>query len=362
MRWAIILLTTALLQVSFVVQSQTVSFSGHNVSLKKIFEVIKSQTGNIFFYDVSLLKDAKPVTVQLKNTPLETTLNEIFKNQPVTWVLENKTITLIKKLPPATPAHPPSAPIVNPLMQVKGTVTDEEGYPISYASVVVKGIKRGIFTDMNGSYLIQANQGDVLLFSSVSYSTKEVKVTGTGINVKLPHEIKPMEILVIGGNMAAVKKKSDATSITVLDSKTLENVPVNTLDQVFRGLVPGTNSFDVGDEPEEFPSLSIRGASGANSLSQIAVYVDGIEYAGGSGYLCQLDKTNIDRIEVVRGPGAATMYGTGSNGGIVQIFTKQGKPGKTSLNLTTAAGFYKSKWVQHDPFQQLHHLEVINRL
>lgn len=60
----------------------------------------------------------------------------------------------------------------------------------------------------------------------------------------------------------------------------------------------------------------------------------------------------------MRGPGASTMYGTGSNAGIVQIFTKKPKPNQTTVNFTTSAGFYKSKWVQNDPFQQVHNLEL----
>ena len=156
----------------------------------------------------------------------------------------------------------------------------------------------------------------------------------------------------------ALKRKADATSVTVIDSKTLEKIPSNTIDQIFRGWVPGTNNFDQGSSPEGLLSLSIRGAGGTSSVARVAVYVDGIEYAGGSGFLCQLDKTDIDRIEIVRGPGASTMYGTGSNGGIVQIFTKKGKTNQTAVNFTSSAGFYKSIWVPKNAFQQLHNLEL----
>ena len=167
-----------------------------------------------------------------------------------------------------------------------------------------------------------------------------------------------MESFIVGGNFSASKRKADATSVTVLNSKTLEKIPINTLDQIFRGWVPGTNSFDVGDAPGGFPTLTIRVRRVPISLEVVAVYVDGIEYAGGSGYLSQLDKTNIDRIEIVRGPGAATLYGTGSNGGIVQIFTKKARAGESTVNFTTSAGFYKSKWVKKDAFQQLHNIET----
>ena len=224
--------------------------------------------------------------------------------------------------------------------------------------MLIKGTKNGTVSDHAGRFSIEADQKNLLVFSFVNHTSREVKVEKGAMNIQLHLDVKPMESLLVGGNLNAMKRKADATAVTVLDSKTLEKIPANTLDQIFRGWVPGTNSFDVGPAPEGFPSLSIRGAAGANSLSAIAVYIDGIEYAGGSGYLFQLDKTDIDRIEIVRGPGAATMYGTGSNGGIVQIFTKKGTIGQSTVNFTTSAGFYKSKWVKNDPFQQVHNIET----
>ena len=97
MRLTVIFLTIAFLQVSASGNSQTVNFSGKNVSLKEIFTVIEKQTGHVFFYDVALLREAKPVTIQLKNVSLEEALAAIFKSQPLTWVMENRTITILKK-------------------------------------------------------------------------------------------------------------------------------------------------------------------------------------------------------------------------------------------------------------------------
>jgi vitamin B12 transporter len=171
--------------------------------------------------------------------------------------------------------------------------------------------------------------------------------------------VNPLEEVIIGGNMAAIKRKAETTSLTRIDSKTLDALPVNNISQIYRGLVPGTNSFSPGDFVEENTTLSIRGTG---SGAPVAVYIDGIEYAGGSGYLFTLNKQNIDRIEVLRGPSSSTLYGTGSNGGIIQVYTKQAIPGQSSLSLTASAGFMRSKWVNTDPFQQFYNLESITGL
>ena len=347
---------TVLLLASLSGDAQTISFSGKKIPLQEIFSIIKKQTGFVFFYDATLLKNTKPVTVKWKNVTLENALNEICKDQPFSWLLEDKTITVIKKEIPVTKVGKPSSHPPPPI-PVKGIITDLDGIPIKGVSVLISNSKQGTVSDDNGRFFIEANQNNLLVFSSVNYTTKEVRVEKAEMNIILQLQVKPLEALLVGGNFFVKTRKEITTSITVLDSKTLERIPENTLDQIFRGWVPGVNNFNVGANPEGFPNLTIRGPS-LNELSRIAVYIDGIEYAGGSGYLFQLDKNNIDRIEIAKGPGAVAMYGTGSNGGIVQIFTKKPATDETIVNLTTSAGFYKSKWVKQDPFQQMHTIET----
>ena len=77
--------------------TRTVSFAGKNVTLNEIFRAIKTQTGVSFFYDSRLVEDAKTVTINWENVRLETALNQLFKDEPVNWVLENKTITIVKR-------------------------------------------------------------------------------------------------------------------------------------------------------------------------------------------------------------------------------------------------------------------------
>ncbi len=355
MKLAGLLIMAVWLLLSIAGKTQTVNFSGKNVPLKKIFTTIKKQTGTLFFYDEALMLDAKPVTVNLRDASLETALNEIFKDQPLTWTLIDKTVTIARKQLQDTEFSKEE----QTSFLVKGALKDADGNPVGDVSVMVKGKKQGTIADKNGRFSINASQNDILIFSSIGYITRELRVEREEMNIALQLDIKPMELFIMGGNLMALRRKADATSVTILDSKTLEKIPSNTIDQIYRGWVPGTNNFDQGSSPEGLLSLSIRGAGNPSSVAPVAVYIDGIEYAGGSGYLCQLDKNNIDRIEIVRGPGASTMYGTGSNGGIVQIFTKNGKANQTAVNFTSSAGFIQSKWVEKNPFQQLHNLELV---
>ena len=97
MKLAGFFLVTILLQNPLSGKSQTLTLSGKDLPIKEIFVTIKSQVGVVFFYDAAVLRNAKRVTIESKNVTLETALNEIFKDQPFTWILEGKTVTIFKR-------------------------------------------------------------------------------------------------------------------------------------------------------------------------------------------------------------------------------------------------------------------------
>ena len=76
MKLVVILLMSVFLQVSAKGLSQTVSFSGRGVTLKKIFTAIEKQTNYVFFYDAALIRNTKPVDLDVKNMPVETVLRQ----------------------------------------------------------------------------------------------------------------------------------------------------------------------------------------------------------------------------------------------------------------------------------------------
>jgi outer membrane receptor protein involved in Fe transport len=238
---------------------------------------------------------------------------------------------------------------------VSGRVVDAEENPIANVSVAVKGTKTGTVTDQGGKFSITANVGSVLVFSSISYQAKEVKITSTSVLVKLTLDVKPLEQLVVSGNMMAMKKKEDVSSVTVLTAKDIEALPGFNLVNILEGVVPGvtvsssgTQDFRIG---EYFLSrLLVRG-------SPVKVYVDGIVYAASSNYLAMINKDDIDKVEIVRGPSAATLYGSEAIGGVLLITTKRGSGQKTRFNLKTSFGFQGSDY-EKGRFQQLHNAEL----
>src|SRR5687768_13444357 len=154
MKLTFILLTVALLQVSARSVSQTVTFSGRDVTLKKVFSAIEKQTGYVFFYDASLLKESSSVTLSFKNISLEDALNVTFAKQPLTWQMVNKTITIVRK--PVTPVTNELNTLFSPPpVDITGRVVNENGDPVVGATVTVKGTNKATSTNELGEFFFK---------------------------------------------------------------------------------------------------------------------------------------------------------------------------------------------------------------
>jgi len=341
--------------VSICVHAQQISFSGNQIPLETFFSAVTKQTSLVFFYNVSLFKNASPVSIHIENCSVDSALRIALKNQPYIFAIRGKTIFITAD--ESVPSSSVTAGKNADLFVVKGLVTDQFNNPLAGASVLTTPGHMSTITKDNGEFQINTRKGDSVVISFVGYKLNVVSTDNHYIRIIMQSESNPLEQVVVGGNFFATKKKSDISSITVIDSLTLQNLPFQDVSEIYRGLVPGTNSYTFSDEIQNAPTLTIRGAGGETAISQIDVYVDGIGWAGGSGYLTTINKENIERVEILRGPVSSTLYGTGSNGGVVQIFTKKTNPNQDDLFISAGAGFIKSKWVPSSVFQQYYTVE-----
>jgi iron complex outermembrane receptor protein len=122
-----------------------------------------------------------------------------------------------------------------------------------------------------------------------------------------------------GGMQTQVKALP--TPVTVITAKDIEQLKPRNTQQLIRQAVPTAISWDVAGNPA-FTSFSARGATTLNGNGAMKVFVDGVE---ASDFLfAPVDPNSIERIEVIRGPQAAAVYGSDAIGGVVQIYTKRG--------------------------------------
>ena len=222
-------------------------------------------------------------------------------------------------------------------ISVKGKVTDDKKTPLPGVSVVVKGSTHGTSTDFDGNYQIQAKAGDVLEFSFVGFTTQTKKVVGGGnsytVNVQLKEDAQQLsEVVVVG--FATQKKENLTGAVTSVDSKALENRPVNNVTQALQGNVSGLN-FSVGNGGGQLDSnlsFNIRGTGtiGSGSSGSPLVLIDGME-----GDMNTLNPNDIESISVLKDAASASIYGSRAAFGVILVTTKSGKDGRMTMNYNT---------------------------
>lgn len=221
--------------------------------------------------------------------------------------------------------------IVAQTTEINGKVVDNNGSPIPNASIFDKTSKKGTVTDINGTFHLKADKGATLLISSVGFDNKEVKADGsTFMTITLLQSSQALSEVVVTGVGVATSKKRVAIAVQSIGSDKLPAVPSGSIDQALVGKIAGAQITTSSGNPGSPVSIQLRGVNTIQGGSQPMILVDGVEIPAGN--LNSLDLNTIDKVEVVQGAAAATIYGAQGANGVIQIFTKKGKPGTSRID------------------------------
>ncbi|MDO5608933.1 MAG: TonB-dependent receptor [Capnocytophaga sp.] len=222
-------------------------------------------------------------------------------------------------------------------VSVSGVVTDESNSPIPGVSVLVKGTTRGVATDFDGKYQIEAQSGEVLVFTSIGFVPQEISVGGGNrltINVLLKEDTQQLDEVVVVG-FGTQKKVNLTGAVTSVDSKALASRPVSTVTEALQGIVPGLNisTSNVGGQLNATRSINVRGTGtiGDGSTSGPLVLIDGME-----GNMNALNPNDIENISILKDAAASSIYGSRAPFGVILITTKKGKDGRVSVNYSSS--------------------------
>ncbi|MBI1225779.1 MAG: SusC/RagA family TonB-linked outer membrane protein [Bacteroidetes bacterium] len=220
-------------------------------------------------------------------------------------------------------------------MTVRGVVLDENEAPLIGATVLVKNTTRGTITDVDGNYELQANQGDVLLFSFTGFSSQEVEVgSSAAINVTMKEGANLNEIVVVA--YGSQKKVTVTGAVASLKGKEIVKSPAVDMSNSLAGRLPGLTVIQTSGEPgADGARISIRGTNTLGNSSPLVV-IDGIpDRDGGFG---RLNPADIENITVLKDASAA-IYGARAANGALLITTKRGKSGKPTISYSFNQGW-----------------------
>ena len=199
----------------------------------------------------------------------------------------------------------PKVDISQQQKSLKGTVNDVFG-PVAGASVIVKGTTNGTVTDMDGNFVLDVKNGDVIQISFIGYLTQEIKYTGQAtLNVSLEEDTQKLDEVVVVG-YGTQQKANLSGAVASVASDELTNRPISNVSSGLQGLMPGvTITAGEGRPGEDGSNIRIRGVGTLNNASPY-ILIDGIE----SGSMDSVDPNDIESISVLKDASSAAIYGS----------------------------------------------------
>ena len=252
-------------------------------------------------------------------------------------------------------------------MKATGVITDASGEPLIGATVMLKGTKRGVTTDVNGHFSIDAPNGSTLIVSYVGMVTREIKVGGKPVNVTLEGGNALDEVVVTALGIKREKKSLGYAVDDINAEELMKNKNTNAINSL-AGKIAGVSITQSSGSAGAGSQIILRGGTSLERDNQPLFVVDGVIYdnstssIGNSAYdgmlanatsnsnrIMDINPEDIENMSVLKGPAAAALYGSRAAAGVLLITTKQGKEGAVEVNLNAK---YTTSWVHKLPEQQ----------
>ncbi len=220
---------------------------------------------------------------------------------------------------------------------IAGRITDDKGIPLSGATVYVND-RLAKQTDSDGGYSIAVPTSTTrVTVSYVGYTTKIVELGNKSqVNVALQLEDKLLSEVVVTGLGAATSKRRLGISVESVNLNNQVKVPTGDVAQQLVGQVAGGLIASTNGNPGRPLNILLRGINTIQGGTQPMILIDGIEAKGTS--LQSLDVNIFERVEIVQGAAAASLYGAQGANGVIQLFTKKAKAGKFNIDFSTSYG------------------------
>ena len=239
--------------------------------------------------------------------------------------------------------------IVAQVGQLSGVVSSESAEGLAGANVLLEGTSYGTAANVMGEYYIgNLPEGTyVVTVTYVGYANESQEVAiVAGEESEADFTLKTSAInldqVVVTGTGAPAKRKALGQTINSISSEDLNSGSVQTVTDALQGRIPGLVGANMGGQGGA-SRIRLRGTVSLTQRNQPLIYIDGVRIDNSmtdnasisTSRLNDIDPNNIDRIEVIKGAAAATLFGTEASSGVIQIFTKRGTISAPSYSFRT---------------------------
>ncbi|WP_165500388.1 SusC/RagA family TonB-linked outer membrane protein [Pedobacter psychroterrae] len=347
MKITLLIMITVMLHVSAKTLAQKVTLSVKNARLVDVFNQINNQTGYDFLFTTDILKDAKTVTLTVKNKELNTVLQQIFLGQALEFSIENKSVVISKK-PVELIEKLKNALNLNSI-DVTGIVLDEQGAPLSGATATVKKTGKAIITDVQGQFTLKnVSEDATIVISFTGYQKQELPAAPSmgKINMVLANnKLDAVQVIAYGTTTLRLSTGNVAT----VSADDIERQPITNPLLALEGRVPGIFVAQTSGVPGSPITIQIQGVNSIGQGNTPLYVIDGVPYnskvnsqgsfAGATNPLNYINPMDIQSISVLKDGEATSIYGSRAANGAILITTKKGKAGQTLVEFNFQDGF-----------------------
>lgn len=302
-------------QLPLSAQEKTLTLDKEEVGIVELFKMIEEKSDYVFFYKDDLIDKNVRVSGKFRNQTVRQILDKTFSNSDLTYVLNGKQITIVRK---STSDLDSKATEGQRKTLVQGVVYDQDGNPMPGVGVLVKGSNNGTITDVDGRYTLEVpSYNSTIVFSSLGFTPMTLSADDLikSPNIRMAEDINAIDEVVVVGYSTRTREKL-ISSVSTINSQSLVKSNVPNLENALSGRVSGVFSRQTSSEPGfDGANLQIRGFGSA------LIVVDGIP---GRSY-SNLDPGEIESISVLKDASAAAVYGMQGANGVILVTTKRGQ-------------------------------------
>ena len=320
------------------VLDKTVSVRIDNAELRDALSQLERSADIQFVYSTKAIQAKRKVSVEASNKKLSDVLDAALKPLNISYKVVGGQIMLNATAQEATnplltgSINTPTAP-KKAVLAITGTVRDKSGEVMPGVNVLVKGTSKGVQTDASGQFTIDANVGDVLVFTFVGYKAQEVVVSANNsvMKIELQEGSTLSEVTVVGSRFAKPRTDVDRpVPIDVISVKDIQSTGQPDLGQAIHYSAPSFNAmkFGINDAAPFVDPATLRGMG----PDQVLVLVngkrrhkvsflsinDGIGKGQAGTDVNVVPALSLKRVEVLR-DGAAAQYGSDAIAGVINM-------------------------------------------
>ncbi|MDR1381214.1 MAG: TonB-dependent receptor [Tannerella sp.] len=326
MKLVVFFITVAFCHISAVnsyAQKTEITLKLDNVTLMEAIRSIEQQTEFVFLYSNDRIDLNRKVSFDIKKGTITDILEHISDGHA--YIIENRQILLLP------------AAVRTPVKNIKGTVTDQDGEPVTGANVIEKGTTNGTITGIDGEFTLNVGANAVLQVSYIGYAMQEIAVDDRqNITVTLIENTEALEEIVVIG-YGTVQKKDLTGAVSSVGIKTLRERPVPTVAASLQGKLGGVMIQETGGDLTGRFQFSIRGTGSVTGNNDPLIVVDGIPLFNND--LSTINSKDIVSMDILKDASASAIYGARASNGVVIITTARGQAGKPHVTFGMDMGF-----------------------